>query len=582
MRYRGGAFPNPAPGADGAVSSAWAFVLIACAFSLCGCSREPRADLVLFNGPEAESLDPHILTGQPDGRISAGLFEGFTRFDPRTGKAIPGLASHWEISDGGRRYTFHVRREARWSTGEPITAPDFVWSWNRAIDPATAADYSGFFFYVKNGFEIATWTNSTAKPPPLGIRALDERTAEVDLVNPTPFFLELCAMRIMAAAPRATIERYGDQWLRAIPLPCSGPYGLLDWRPNDRVRLRKNPFYWDAANVSLDRIDILSGDSASTALNLYLTGEVDYLVDRYSIPDQLADQLTQRPDFHRFDYLGVYFIRFNCTRAPFSDPRVRRAFCLVTDRRRIVERLTKLGERPAAALTPPGAGGYQPPPGLGQDALDVLAQPGDPTARDAAYRSALDKAAVEARALLAEAGFPEGRGFPAFEYMYNAGGGGGSRLHEQIAIEWQAMLRDRLGVRMELRPVEWKTYLSDMSKLNYTVVRGSWIGDYDDPTTFLDCFLSDSGNNRTGWRSADYDHLMSRAAATPGGADRWRLLRSAESLLVHDQAPVLPIYYYSGMMAFDPARWTGIWPTPTDEHPYWSIRRVREIAATVR
>jgi oligopeptide transport system substrate-binding protein len=532
-----------------------------------GCDRLPPPELVIHNGPEAETLDPQVLTGQPDGRIAASLFEGFTRFDPKTGKAVPGLASSWDISPDRLTYTFHLRPEARWSTGEPITADQFVWTWNRAVKPETGCDYSGFFYYVKGGRENVNATRSNT-PPELGIHALDARTARVDLVNPTPFFLELCAMRVMCVAPPWAILKYGDQWLRAKPLPCSGAFQLLDWRPNDRVRLARNPFYWDAANVALDRVDILSGDAPNTALNLYLTGEVDYLTDRFLVPDSLVDVVAQRPDFHRFNYLGNYFIRFNTTRPPFTNALVRRAFSLAFDRVRIVERITRLGERPAVALTPPGTGGYTPPPGLGQEAVDAWAGDGDVEVRRAAMNAALDKSTAEARRLLAEAGFPGGAGFPVFSYMYNAG----IRLHEEIAVEWQAMLRDRLGVRMELRPVEWKTYLSDMSKLNFDVIRGSWVGDYDDPTTFLDCFLSDSGNNRTGWKNMEYDRLLADAARTVDREERFAILRRAETILVRDEVPILPVYYYTGMMGFDDGQLSGIYATPTDEHPLWAIR----------
>ncbi|MBN8246322.1 MAG: peptide ABC transporter substrate-binding protein [Verrucomicrobia bacterium] len=528
-----------------------------------GCSPDPRADLVIHNGAEAETIDPQVLTGQPDGRVASALFEGLTRFDPRTGRGVPGLAHSWDISPDGLRYTFHLRTNAAFSTGEPIHAEDFVWSWRRAVDPVTAADYSGFFFYVKGGQAIAT--GATNRLETLGIRAVDPATFEVTLVNPTPFFPDLCAMRIMAVIPRATVERLGDQWVRADPLPCSGPYQLESWRPNDRIRLRANPHYWDAASVGCERVDLLSGDSPTAALNLYLTGDVDFLIDKVVIPSELGDVLVRRPDFHSYAYLATYFFRFNVTRKPFDDPRVRRAIGLVVDRRRIVERITRMGEQPASALTPPGTGGYVPPAGLGHAAL---------LATNAAdYAVAMRAAALEAQRLLAEAGYPGGSGFPPFTYMFNAGGGGGARQHENIGVEMQASLREHLGLQMELRPVEWKTYLSDMSQLNFDMIRGSWVGDYQDPTTFLDCFLADSGNNRTGWRSTRYDGLLSAAAAEPDSAKRFALLREAETLLVREEAPIVTLYSYVGLFAFDPERWEGIHPNLTGEHPVWAIRR---------
>jgi oligopeptide transport system substrate-binding protein len=373
-------------------------------------------------------------------------------------------------------------------------------------------------------------------------------------------------MRIMAVVPRWTIERYGDQWIRAQPLPCSGPYELLSWRPNDRIRVRRNPHYWDAAHVLSERVDFLPGDSAATALNLLLTGDVDFVVDKNMIPTELNDVLRERPDFHRYDYLGNYFARFNVTRKPFDDVRVRQAICLVVDKRRIVERITRLGEKPASALTPPGTGDYAGPEGLGHNAVAAATN-------DTAYAAEMAKNIAAAQQLLAEAGYPDGKGFPGFSYMFNAGGGGGARMHEQIGIELQAMVREHLGLRMEMRPVEWKTYLSDMSLLNFEMVRGSWIGDYQDPTTFLDCFLGDSGNNRTGWRNADYDRLLDQAAAEANQQRRFDLLRRAETLLTRDEVPILPLFYYKGFYAYDPDKIGGIWANLTDEHPVWAMYR---------
>lgn len=518
--------------------------LIAGAWVLTGCSPLERADLVLHNGPEPETIDPQILTGQADGRIASALFEGLTRFNPTNGTAMPGLASHWEISSDGLTYWFFLRPEARWSTGEPIEADEVVWSWRRAVTPATAADYASQFFCVRNGRALVNGELRDASR--LGAEALGAHTVRVHLENPTPYFLELVASRVFFPVPRRAVERWGDHWIRAEPLPCSGPYQLLSWRVNDRFRLRRNPRYWDAGQVTAERIDILSGDNPSTALNLFLNGEVDLISDRKIIPGELGPELAARPDFHRFDYLGQDFIRFNTTRKPFQDARVRRAVAMAIDRARITARITRMGERPSAAVTPAGTGGYQPPAGLSCDP-------------------------ATARQLLAEAGYPEGRGFPPIEYTFNVG----SRIYEQTGVEIQSMLREHLGIRVELRPLEWKTYLADMSALNYDFIRGSWVGDYDDPMTFLDCFLSDSGNNRTGWKEVRYDRLLQAAAAEADPQRRHGILREAETLLVAEAVPVTGLYSHVGLYAADPRKVGGIWPNRMDEHPFFSMRRIR-------
>ncbi|MFM8878843.1 MAG: ABC transporter substrate-binding protein, partial [Verrucomicrobiota bacterium] len=195
-----------------------------------GCTPADRADLVLHNGPEPETIDPQILTGQADGRIASALFEGLTRFNPTNGLAMPGLASRWDISPDGRTYTFHLRPEARWSTGEAITADEVVWSWRRAVTPTTAADYASQFFCVRNGRAIVNGELRDASQ--LGAEASDARTVRVHLENPTPYFLELVASRVFFPVPRKAIEQQGDQWIRADALPCSGPYLLEGWRVN--------------------------------------------------------------------------------------------------------------------------------------------------------------------------------------------------------------------------------------------------------------------------------------------------------------------------------------------------------------
>ena len=443
------------------------------ALVLAGClPREPRANLVILNGPEPQSLDPHIITGQADARVVLSLFEGLTRFNPFTGDGDPAIAERWEISPDGKIYTFHLRTNALWSTGDPITAEDFVFSWTRALDPKTGSDYAGQLYYIKNGEEFNV--GKISDPKELGVKALDARTLRVELKNPTAFFLELCAFQTLAAVPKQHIEKYGDKWMGARPLPCSGAHMLESWRLNDRVRVRKNPRYWDAANVELELVDFIACTAPSTAMNLYETGNADIIWDKRLAPTELLDLLRDRPDFHSFDYLADEFIRFNVLRPPFSDVRVRKAFALAVDKKRIVERITRGGERITSHLTPDGLH-YQPPEGLGYD----------PNA---------------ARKLLAEAGFPGGKNFPRFQYLFNSSPG-----NEQMAVELQAMWRNELGVEMELRQAEWKVYLDLQSKVDYDTSRSSWIGDYKDPNTFLDMFMSGNGNNRTGWTNHHYD-----------------------------------------------------------------------------
>ncbi len=512
-----------------------------------GCDRKAtRADLVIINGAEPESLDPHLLTGQAEGRIAMALFEGLTRFDPVTAAPIPGLADRWSVSTDGRVYTFHVRTNAKWSTGEPITAHDFVWSWQRILSPSTASEYCGVLFYIKNGEAYATGRLKDFNQ--VGVRAIDDQNLRVELEMPIAFFLDLCSFQPYSVVPRKMIEKHGDRWLHARPFMASGAYTLESWRVNDRVRIRRNPYYWDAANTRNEVIDLISCVSPTTALNLYASGAVDIVWDKELVPPDLLDVLIKRPDFHTYQSLGVYFLRINVTRKPYDDPRVRRALAMTIDKRRIVERITKGGEMPASCISPPGiANGdrlYQPPTGLSYD----------PEA---------------ARRLMAEAGYPGGRGFPVLTYTYNT-----QESHRRIGVELREMWQKELGINVELRQLEWKTWLRAQAMLDYDLIRSSWIGDYNDPNTFLDLFLSDNPNNRTGWRNQTYDETLRRANSEPNTANRQNLLYVAESILVEQEVPVIPLFFYVGMEYYDPARIEGVYPNIRAEHPLRVIRRI--------
>ena len=514
-----------------------------------GCSQtEPPADLTIINGVEPESLDPAIITGQADGRVVAGLFEGLTRLNEKTARAEPAMAEKWEISPDGRTYTFHLRTNLLWSTGDPITTADIVYSWIRALDPLTASEYAGQLFYVKNG--EAFTTGKIKDPSQVGVHALDPYTLRVELEHPTPFFLDLCAFETLTVVPRQTIQKYGDRWLMADPLPCSGPYRLGYWHLNDKIRLLKNTNYWDAANTQSAIVDMLPVGSPDAALNLYIHGQADIVWDKSLVPTDLIDLLLQRPDFHSFSYLGTYFIRFNVTKKPFDDARVRRAMGLTIDRERIVTKITRAGEQPAYSLVPPGTANYSP--------LDITN-----------YDPGL------ARKLMEQAGYKDGNGFPTFEYLFDAPAGGSAKIHEDIAVELQQMWHDNLGIQMNMRQLEWKVYLSAQAQLDYQVMRSSWIGDYNDPNTFLGMFTSTDGNNHTGWKSPSYDALIHDANQEPDARKRAEIFREAEKMLIDEDAPIIPLFYYVGINYFDTNRIQGIYQNVLDMHPLQTIKKIK-------
>lgn len=516
-------------------------------FIAAGCTRnEPRADLVIINGAEPESLDPAIITGEPDERVVTALFEGLTRLNPTNAAPIPGLAERWEISPDQKVYTFHLRTNLVWSTGEPITADDVIYSWLRALNPATASDYAGQLYYVKNGEEYNT--GKITDPSLVGCKALDPYTVRVELRNPTAFFLDLCAFPTLLVVPRQTIEKYGDRWLSARPLPSSGPYELVTWRLNDKIRIRKNERYWDAANTRLKVVEFLPITSAPTALNLYETGAADIVWDKDLVPTELMEVLSKRPDFHSYQELGTYYVKINTTRKPFDDPRVRQALSLCVDKARIIRKIIKSGGVAADSLTPPGTARYTPPKGLGYDP-------------------------ERARKLLAEAGYPGGKGFPRIEYIYNASAGGAAVPHGKIAVELQQMWHDELGIDIELRQLEWGTFLASESQLNYDLGRSSWIADYNDPETFLNLMMSDNGNNQTGWKNAKYDELIRSADGQLDLAAREKKFQEAETMLLRDAVPIIPIYYYVGLDYFDDRKIKGLHENVLALHPINAIWR---------
>ncbi|WP_018291890.1 peptide ABC transporter substrate-binding protein [Verrucomicrobium sp. 3C] len=519
------------------MGSRWHRTLVCALFFvvLANCSQPPRSDrLVLINGPEPESLDPHIITGQPEGRICKALFEGLTAED-KYGRIVPGIAQEWTTSPDGRVYRFILRRSS-WSDGSPLTAEDFVASWQRALDPQVGAKYADLFHFIENA--EAYHMGQLRDFSQVGVCAIDSRTLEVRLIGPTSFFPSLCAQPIFFPVSLAAIRREGENWIKPGKLIGNGPYLLKSWKINDRIVLRKNPRYWRADTVRIPRIEALAVTRASAAFNLFVSGNADLVLDKGLVPTFFLSDLRNQPYFHSAPFLATYFYRINVTAPPLNDPRVRKALSLAIDRERLIRTITRGGELPAHSLTPPGIPGYTPPDGLNFDP-------------------------VQAKTLLAQAGYAEGRGFPPLTILYNS-----SEQNEEIATEIQALWRKILGISVSLRNQEWKVYLNSVQSLSYQIARSSWVGDYEDPFTFLGCFLRNSGNNNTGWFSDRYETLLAEASATLAPTERFALLHKAEAILVNEELPILPIYFYSGIMLYDGSRLGGIAANLLDEHPF--------------
>jgi len=509
-----------------------------------GCGERQQADLVIANTSEPETLDPALITAQADGRIASALYEGLLARDPR-GNLVPGVAERWEVSDDGLTYRFYLRANARWSDGRRVVARDFVESWRRALLPATGSKYVDLTLYHIEGAEDFH-RGVTTDFGTVAVRAVSDEVLELRLRQRTPYFLDLCAF--VTTFP-VRVDRIGEDeganWTRPARLVSNGAYVLESWHINNRVRLRANPHYWNRANVGMAVVDVVPLPQATTALNFYLSGLVDVLPDKAQVPTALLEDLRRRRDFHSAPILATYFFRINVTRAPFDNALVRRALALALDRDFIVRQITRAGEPPTGALVPPGLRGYEPPRGLLFD----------PQA---------------ARRLLAEAGYPQGRGFPVLELLYNP-----TEINDAVAEAVQSMWSRELGLTVELRRQEFRTYLNTMSSLSYSVARSSWIGDYADPTTFLGCFVTGSGNNRTGYSSTEYDGLLASAAAEPDSERRMQLLRQAEQILVERDVPVIPVFHFVTVKLFDPEKLSGVAMNLLDDFPIQSIKKLK-------
>ncbi len=494
-------------------------ILAACGGGESNVERGNREQVLHWgNGTEPQELDPHIVTGVPEHHIIIALLEGLVLKDPSTLEPIPGVAERWTISEDQLIYTFYLRDEARWSNGDPVTAQDFVWSWWRALQPALGNQYAYMYYVIDNAEAYARGELEDFEQ--VGVKALDSHTLQVTLANPTPYFLQLLDHYSMFPVHRPTIEKFGSpsergsRWTRAGNFVGNGAFVLQTWDLNKQVVVEKSPTYWDRETVRLKAIHFYPTENVSTEERMYRAGQLHVTG---AIPvDKIALYKQNSPEDLRIaTYLGTYFYRFNTQVPQLSDARVRRALAMSIDRQAIVERITKGGQVPAYTFTPPDTLGY--------------------TAKDG---FAYDPAA--ARTLLAAAGYPDGAGFPTTEILYNTSEG-----HRELAVAIQQMWKTQLNIDVVLNNQDWKVYLDNVDNGHYQIARAGWIGDYVDPNTFLDMWVSDGGNNRTGWANAEYDDLVLRQAPRATDRDsRYAFHARAEALLLAEM-PILPIYFYT-------------------------------------
>lgn len=491
-----------------------------------GVTLAAKQELVRNNGSEPQSLDPHKIEGVPESNISRDLFEGLLVSD-LDGHPVAGVAEKWENKDF-KVWTFHLRKDAKWSNGDPVTAQDFVYSWQRITDPKTASPYASYLQYghLLNVDDIIAGKKPTSE---LGVKAIDDHTLEVTLSEPVPYFYKLLIHPSTSPVPKAVVEKYGDKWTQPANIVTNGAYKLTDWVVNERIVMERNPQYWNNAKTVINKVTYLPISSEVTDVNRYRSGEIDMTYN--NMPIELFQKLKKEipKEVHVDPYLCTYYYEINNQKAPFTDERVRTALKLGLDRDIIVNKVKNQGDVAAFGFTPPYTDGAK------------LTKP-------EWFGWTQEKRNAEAKKLLAEAGYTDAKPL-TFNLLYNT-----SDLHKKLAIAAAAIWRKNIGVNVKLENQEWKTFLDTRHQGTFDVARAGWCADYNEPTSFLNIMISNSSSNTSHYKSPAFDKIIADAIKATDEAQRSALYDKAEQQLDKDSA-IVPVYYYVNARLVKP--WVG-------------------------
>jgi oligopeptide transport system substrate-binding protein len=521
-------------------------IIFALMFCLFGCERKTLVEIGtaeqvmhIGNGTDVQGVDPATTTGMPEYHIIMALFEGLVSKDPQTLDTIPGVADRWTISDDGMKYEFHIRDNAKWSNGQPMTAQDFVDSWHRSLMPALGNEYIDSLFVFKNAEKF--YKGEITDINQVGFKAVDSQNLLIELEEPAPYFLQLLDHHSLFPVPVSVIKQFGavddpaNPWTKVNNFVGNGAFVIEEWVPGKVFRVKKNLNYWAAKSVKLNAINFYPIEQLLTEERMFRAG---YLHKTEWMPYAKIEKYKKSndPNYRTHPYIATYFYLINVTKAPLNDVRVRKALTYAVDRKAITENVTRGNQVPTGALTPPNTLGYSP-------------------------RSKMEFNPDLAKKLLAEAGYADGRGFPEIELIYNT-----QEDHQKVAQAVQAMWKKYLGIKVNIKNQEWKVYLNTQKQLEFGLSRMAWVGDYVDPNTFLELFITDGGNNRTGWSNKQYDALIDKAAKAHTREERYEYFMQAEDILI-DQVPFIPIYHYStnNLVSTDVK---GYYDNLMDYHPY--------------
>ncbi|KAF6683985.1 peptide ABC transporter substrate-binding protein [Pantoea agglomerans] len=503
-----------------------------------GAQLAEQQQIVRHIKDEPASLDPLKAVGLPEIQVIRDLFEGLTNQDAQ-GKIVPGVAQSWSSSDN-KTWVFTLRNNARWSNGDPVTAQDFVYSWQRLVDPKNSSAFA--WFAGLSGIQnAAAITKGEMTPDKLGVVAQSKNQLKVTLDRPVPWFPALVANVALFPVPQKIIAQQGDSWTSPGKLVGNGAYQLSERVVNEKIVLTRNPHYWDDAHSVLTKVTFVPINEESSATKRYRSNDIDITE---SFPKNMYALLkkTLPGEVYTPDQLGTYYYAFNTQKGPTADVRVRKALSWSIDRKVIAEKVLGTGEKPAWHFTPDVTAGFKP--------LPTFMQQHDQNSLNA-----------QAKSLLAAAGYGPGKPLK-LKLLYNT-----SESHQKIAIAVASMWKKNLGVDVTLENQEWKTYIDSRNSGNFDVIRASWVGDYNEPSTFLNLLTSGNSSNIARFSNADYDAVIAKASRETSDQVRNSDYNRAEQILA-EQAPIAPIYQYTNGRLIKP--WVKGYPITNPEDVAYS------------
>ena len=506
-------------------------------------SSDAEKVLNVQRGPSPETIDPALNSASDGANMILHAFEGLLKFD-QNNDIVGGLAESWEQSEDGLTWTFHLRPDLKWSDGSALTANDFVYSWKRVADPNTAAPYGYDLLNVVAGYEEASKGDIDA----LQVEATDDNTFVVHLSSPCVYFDKIAAFTVMVPVQQATIEAAGDSWATdPATYITDGPYYMTEFTDGSQIVFEKNPYYWDAENITFDKIVWHLIEDSNTSYTAYNQGELDMIKD---VPTEEIPTLDGNEEFHVEPLMGTYYVTFNTQKEPFNDAKVREALSLAIDRKYVADTIMQGTYSPATNFVGAGVSDAAE----GSSFVDVTKEQYGDHFDIENYDANLEKA----KELLAEAGYPNGEGFPAFDYLTNDAG-----YHKAVAEYLQSAWAE-LGLTMNVNIQEWKTVTADRRSGNFDVARNGWVYDWDDPSNMINLLETTNGNNDGKYSSAEFDKLVDEARSTTDIDKHYDLLHQAEQVLLNDAA-MAPIAYYNEFWLQKP-NLKGTWHSP---YGYW-------------